>query len=100
MKDERGVAHLDELREIVERLGEIDVGVVARTEHPEHAIETDVEARRLDARRVEGIDPDAAAVDLGADVAVGEDHQSPRVRARSPAHLAAVSSASRTASRS
>src|SRR3977135_1261226 len=60
--DERRVADLDELGDGVAGPGEIDVWVVARAEDAEHVVEPDVEARRLDALRVERIYADAAAL--------------------------------------
>src|SRR5207245_11003850 len=100
VEDERRVADLDELGHVVERPCEVDVWMVARPEHPELTIEPDVQARWLDAGRVVRLDADAPPLDLGTDVAVGQDHQPVRIRARSASHVATVSSASATACRS
>src|SRR5699024_5711288 len=50
----------------------IDDGVFVIVEQPEVPVQADIDAGRLDQRRVIGIETDAAGVELGADVAVGK----------------------------
>ena len=100
MEDEGCVADLDELRDVIERTGEVDVRMMARAEDAEPPVQPDVEARRLHAAGVERLDADPSTLDLSPDVAVGEDHQGLRIRARSAAQVATASSASATGARS
>ena len=50
--------------------GRVDVGIAVVLEHPEEPVEPHVDARRLDHRRVERVDPHPSGVDLGPDVLV------------------------------
>ena len=52
----------------------VDVRVAVVLEHPEVAVDADVDAGGLDHRRVEGVETDPAGLDRGADVPVREQH--------------------------
>ena len=54
--------------------GWIDVRVAVILEHPEEPVEAHVDARRLHHGLVVGLEHDAPAVDLGADVTVTQKH--------------------------
>src|SRR5690606_35339508 len=54
--------------------GGVDVRVLVVVEDPEVPVQPDVHAGRLDHRLVIGFDADPLGVDLGEDVAVGEQH--------------------------
>ena len=51
----------------------VDERVAVVAEHAEAVVEVEVHRRRLQVRRVVRVDADAAGLELGADVAVGED---------------------------
>ena len=53
----------------------VDDRVLVVVEEPEELVEADVDAARLDHRRVPGVESDPSGVDLGADVTVGEEHE-------------------------
>ena len=65
---------LDEAGQVGLVLGRVDVGVLVVVEQPEVLVEPHVDARRLEHRRLPRVQDDPAALDLGADVAVGEQH--------------------------
>ena len=76
MQDELLVLRdLDQLRDVVERPGEVDVGVTAGAKDAEVPVQADVDARGLHARGVEGVDADAPRCDRGADVTIREHHR-------------------------
>ena len=68
------LADLDQLGELLEVLLHVDVAHRVVAEHPEEAVDVEVDGRRLDAALVERLDHDAAGGQLLADGAVGEDH--------------------------
>ena len=75
MKDERLVGFdLDELGQARHLLLHVDERVTRVGEDTELAVDVQVHRRRLDARRVEGVDDDASSIDLLADGAIGQDH--------------------------
>ena len=75
VQHERLVAvRLDQRGQVVLLHRRVDVGVPGVVEDPEVAVQPDVDARRLDQLRVERVDAEAARVDLGRDVAVGQQH--------------------------
>ena len=75
MQDERlALLGLDEGGQVVLTLGGVDVGVSGVVEDPEEVVESDIDAGRLDQAVVERIDTEPAGLDLGADVAIGEQH--------------------------
>jgi hypothetical protein len=61
----------------------VDVGVQVVVEHPEPAVQPHVDARRLHQRRLERVQLQLTLLDLGDEVAVGEQH-SWRVRRPDP----------------
>ena len=71
VQDERLIgAHLDQPGQIGLFLSRIDERVQVVVEQPEVAIQAHVDARRLDHRRLERLQADPSAVDLGGDVSV------------------------------
>ena len=75
MEDQRlVVSDLDETGQVGLVLGGVDVGVLVVVEQPEVLVEPHVDARRLEHRRLPRVQDHPAALDLGADVAVGEQH--------------------------
>ena len=77
MQDERFVvAHLDLAGQVGLVGGGVDVRVLVVVEDPEELVEPHVDAGRLDHLAVEGVERDTPGVDLGEDVAVGEEHES------------------------
>ena len=54
----------------------IDDRILVVVEEPEETVEVDVDARRLDHLRVPRFQADPAGIDAGANVAVGEKHDS------------------------
>ena len=75
MQDERlVVADLDQLGQLRLLLAHVDVRVAAVAEDAEAVVQVQVHARRLDRLGHVRIDDDPAGLDLGADVAVGQDH--------------------------
>ena len=75
VQDERLVAvRLDQPGQVGLLVGRVDVRVPVVLEDPEEPVEADVDAGRLDHRRVVRVEADPAGVDLGPDVAVGEQH--------------------------
>ena len=69
------VVHLDELRQVLLLLADVDIGVAVVVENPEEPVDLDVYARRLEERVVVGIDLDAALREQPGDRPVGEDHE-------------------------
>jgi len=77
MQDERVVAlGFYQPGEISLLNGWVDVRVPMVLEHPEVTIEPDIDAGWLDKFGREWLDLDAARLDLGSDVSVGEQHAS------------------------
>ena len=75
MQDEGLIrAHLDELREVRLLLRRIDVRVAVILEDAEEAVQAHVDAGGLDHRRVVGVEPHPSGVELGPQVAIGEQH--------------------------
>ena len=62
----------------------VDDRVLVVVEQPEEPVQPHVHAGGLDHHRVPGVEHDPAGVDLGADVAVGEQHAATVVGARQP----------------
>ena len=52
----------------------VDVRVAVVLEHPEVPVQADVDAGRLDEFGIVGVELDPAGLDLGLDVAIGEEH--------------------------
>src|SRR5262245_66302644 len=68
VEDERPLTiDLDELRELLLRLLDVDVRVARVVEDAEEAVDADVDARRLEKMRVVGVDADAAVCDSTCD---------------------------------
>jgi hypothetical protein len=65
---------LDHPREVVLLQRRVDVGVGVVVERAEVPVEAQVHARGLQQRLVVRVERDASGGDLGADVAVGEQH--------------------------
>ena len=75
MQDERLIAiGLQKPREVGLLDARIDVRVLVVLEHPEPAVEPNVDAGRLDHRLGVGLDTHTARGDLGLQVTVGEQH--------------------------
>src|SRR6476659_594963 len=75
MEDERAVAvDLDELRQVLLRLLDVDEGVARVVEDAEVAVDAHVDARGLEQRFVVGVDPDPTLREQPLDRPVGEDH--------------------------
>src|SRR5699024_10906302 len=77
VEDERAFVlrgHLDEFGQILEVLFDVDDRRRVVAEHPEVAIDRDVDRRWLDAALTERIDLDATRRERLADAAIGEDH--------------------------
>src|SRR3954454_2952520 len=74
MQDERLAVDLDELRQILLRLLDVDVRVARVAEDAEVAVDANVDARRLEQGGVVRVDPDAALVEQAPDRSVGENH--------------------------
>ena len=76
VQDERLVRRrsLDQVGEVGLVFGRVDERVLVVVEQPEVAIEPHIDARRLHHLGFPRLEPDAARVDLGPDVAVGEQH--------------------------
>ncbi len=75
MQDERLVTvGLDRAGQVGLFLGRIDVRVLVVLEDAEVAVQAYVDAGRLDHRSVERVQLDPLGVELGQDVAVGEQH--------------------------
>ena len=78
MEDERLVAgDLDQLGELRLLLARVDHRGAVVAEDAEAVAEVQVDARRLDRIGQVRLDDDPAGVDLGPDVAVGQDHVAP-----------------------
>ena len=89
MEDERTVVgHLDELGEVLLALLRVDEGRGVVAEHPEVAVDVEVDRRRLHRVRPERVDHDTPGGELLADGHVGEDHGGEHIgadsRARAP----------------
>ena len=69
-----GGVDLDEAGEVGLVEGGVDDGVLVVVEQPEELVEPHVDAARLDHLGVPRVEPDPSGVDLGSDVAVGEQH--------------------------
>src|SRR5215208_4714346 len=65
---------LDELRQVLHRLLDVDERVAGVVEHTEEPVGADVDAGRLDQVLVERVDLDPALGELAADRSVGQDH--------------------------
>ena len=75
MQDERVVAgDLDQLGHVGLIDPNVDVRVAAVAEDPKAPVQVQVNARWLHGLGNVGIDADPPGGDLGADVAIGEDH--------------------------
>jgi hypothetical protein len=74
--------HLDQVREIGLLLGGIDDRVLVVVEEPEEPVDAHIDTRRLNHRRLEGVDPHPPRVDLRADVTVAEQHRNKVARER------------------
>ena len=74
VEDERLVADLDQLREVLLLLLHVDEGVEVVAEDAEVAVDAHVDARRLEQRRLVRVDLDPALAEQPRDGAVGEDH--------------------------
>ena len=70
----RVLVDLDELGQVLLRLLDVDVRVARVVEDAEEAVDADVDARRLEQRRVVRIDPDPPLVEQPRDGSVGKDH--------------------------
>src|SRR5205085_98214 len=68
-------AHLDKLHQVIGGLLDVDKGPLGVPEDEELAVETDVDARRLDELGVVGDDAQATAFDGFADRAIRQDHR-------------------------
>src|SRR5581483_6088317 len=77
VEDERLLADLDELRQLLLRLLAVDERVAAVAEDAEVAVDADVHARRLEERGIVGADLDPALLEQPGDRAVGENHDLP-----------------------
>ncbi|GMU78917.1 MAG: hypothetical protein AMXMBFR46_17100 [Acidimicrobiia bacterium] len=76
VEDERvGVAHLHELGEVLLGLLRVDEGRGVVAEHPEVAVDAQVDRRRLDRPVHHRLDDDAPRGDGLADRDVGQDHE-------------------------
>ena len=74
MEDERlVVGDRQQLGQVRLRRPRVDEGVAVVAEHPEAAVEVEVDRRGLEVRRVVRVDPDPARLELRADVPIGED---------------------------
>ena len=79
VQDERLlVLDRDELGQVRLRRPDVDVRVAVVAEDPEAAVEVQVDRRRLQVRRVVRADDDPPGLELGPDVAVGEDAHASR----------------------
>ena len=74
VEDERLVADLDELGQVLLLLLHVDEGVEVVAEDAEVAVDAHVDARRLEQRRLVRVDLDPALAEQPRDGAVGEDH--------------------------
>ena len=75
VEDERPLlVDLDELGQVLLRLLDVDERVARVAEDAEVAVDADVDARRLEQRRVVRVDLDAALVEQALDGSVGKDH--------------------------
>jgi hypothetical protein len=75
VEDERPlVVDLDQLRQLLLRLLDVDVRVTRVVEDPEEAVDADVDARWLEQRLVVRVDADPLLLEQAPDGAVGEDH--------------------------
>ena len=74
VEDERLAVDLDELRQVLLRLLDVDVRVARVAEDAEVAVDAHVHARRLEQGLVVRVDPDAALAEQASDRAVGENH--------------------------
>ena len=84
VQDERlALLDLDQPGELGLLLRGVDHGVLVVVEQPEQPVDPDVDAGRLDHRRVVGLQHHPSGLELGADVAVGEQHAG---RLPGPAH--------------
>ena len=70
------------LRQLVLALRRIDMRVARVVEHSKQSVEANVDARRLHQSGVVGVDRQRARGDLGADVAVREQHARQRIGRR------------------
>ncbi len=68
------VRHLDQRGQVVLLLGRVDVGVEVVVEDPEKPVQAHVDAGRLHQGGLEGLQRECARLDLGHEVAVGEQH--------------------------
>jgi NAD+ synthase len=90
MQDERLIGRgLDEPGEIGLVDSRVDEWILVVVEESEKAVEPHVDARRLDHRRIVGLEPDASGVEFELDIAVREQHSRQPIEANSrPIHSA------------
>src|SRR5262249_2476411 len=74
VEDERLAVDLDELGQVLLGLLDVDERVEVVAKDPEIAVDAHVDARRLQERRVVGLDLDPAFLQQAGDRAVGENH--------------------------
>src|SRR5436309_15333720 len=75
MEDERPlVVDLDELRQVLLRLLDVDVRVARVVKDAEEAVDADVDARRLQKRFVVRLDDDPLFLEQSSNRSVGKDH--------------------------
>jgi len=74
MQDERPFAHLDELRQILLLLPNVDERIAVVVEDAEEAIDSNVDRGRLKQGVLLRVDLDPPLVEQPRDRAVGEDH--------------------------
>ena len=68
------VDRFDQGGQLVLLLRRVDVGVLGVVEHPEEAVQANVDAGRLHQGVVERVDAQPAGGDFGPEVAIGEQH--------------------------
>jgi hypothetical protein len=68
------LSRLHQAGQLILLLRGIDVGVARVIENPKQSVESDIDARRLHQRIVEGINSQPPSGDFGSEVAIGEQH--------------------------
>lgn len=68
------LGRLHQTGQLVLTLFGVDMRVAGVVEHPEQAVQPYVDAGWLDEGGVEGFDAEAAGVELGANIAIGQQH--------------------------
>ena len=74
MEDQRVLADVDQLGEVLLVLADVDHPAGVVPEEPEVLVDVEIHRRGLDAAVVEGVDHDVAGVERLTDGAVGENH--------------------------